>query len=180
MFLSQNDSMNDLDRIDIALLDALQRDSRLTVQQLAERVGLSATPCWKRVKALEEAGVITGYTALVDRARVGLAQCVIAEINLDRHAEDVVLAFEQAVAATPAIVSCWSTTGAADYVMKVLVPDIAGYERFLHGVAFKLPGVTHVRSSVVLKEVKAETRLPISASAAQPPAGPRAARKGRG
>ena len=86
----------------------------------------------------------------------------------------------KAVAATPAIVSCWSTTGAADYVMKVLVPDIDGYERFLHGVAFKLPGVTHVRSSVVLKEVKAETRLPISASAAQPPAGPRAARKGRG
>lgn len=179
--MNHNRSMNDLDRIDIALLDALQRDSRLTVQQLAERVGLSATPCWKRVKALEEAAVITGYTALVDRARVGLAQCVIAEINLDRHAEDVVQAFEQAVAVTPAIVSCWSTTGAADYVLKVLVPDIAGYERFLHGVAFKLPGVSHVRSSVVLKEVKADTRLPISASAWAPPAvGQRAPRKARG
>ena len=118
---------------------------------------------------------------LVDRARVGLAQCVIAEIHLDRHAEDVVQVFEQAVAATPAIVSCWSTTGAADYVLKVLVPDIAGYERFLHGVAFKLPGVTHVRSSVVLKEVKAETRLPISASAAAAAlAGPRAVCKARG
>lgn len=158
--------MDVLDRIDIALLNELQRDSRQTVLQLAERVGLSGTPCWKRVKALEEAGVITGYTALVDRDRVGLGQCVIAELNLDRHSEDVVRQFEQAVAATPQIVSCWSTTGVADYVIKVLVPDIAGYERFLHGVAFKLPGVTHVRSSVVLKEVKAETRLPIAAPGA--------------
>ena len=162
--------MDQLDRIDLALLDELQRDSRQTVQQLAERVGLSGTPCWKRVKALEEAGVIAGYTALVDRARVGLGQCVIAELNLTQHSEERVREFEQAVAATPQIVSCWSTTGAADYVIKVLVPDIAGYERFLHGVAFKLPGVTHVRSSVVLKEVKAETRLPI-APPGSPPAG---------
>lgn len=165
-------SMNKLDRIDIALLNELQRDARQTVQQLAERVGLSGTPCWKRVKALEEAGVIRGYTAQVDRAQVGLGQCVIAELNLAHHTPDVVQQFEQAVAATPQIVSCWSTTGAADYVVKVLVPDIAGYERFLHGVAFKLPGVTHVRSSVVLKEVKAETRLPIEAPAAPPAAVP--------
>jgi len=164
--------MNTLDRIDIALLNELQRDSRQTVQQLAERVGLSGTPCWKRVKALEEAGVITGYTALVDRARVGLGQCVIAELNLTRHSEDVVQAFEAAVAATPQIVSCWSTTGAADYVIKVLVPDIAGYEQFLHGVAFKLPGVTHVRSSVVLKEVKAHTRLPIGVPIGAPTVAP--------
>ena len=162
--------MNALDRLDIALLSELQRDSRQTVQQLAERVGLSGTPCWKRVKALEEAGVITGYTAVVDRTRVGLSQCVIAELNLTQHSEDVVRQFEQAVAATPQIVSCWATTGAADYVIKVLVPDIAGYEQFLHSVAFKLPGVTHVRSSVVLKEVKAQTRLPISAPAATPAA----------
>lgn len=160
--------MEQLDHIDVALLNELQRDSRQTVQQLAERVGLSGTPCWKRVKALEEAGVIAGYTALVDRRRVGLGQCVIAEIVLSRHSEDMVREFEQAVAATPQIVSCWSTTGAADYVIKVLVPDIAGYERFLHGMAFKLPGVTHVRSSVVLKEVKAETRLPIEAPGLAP------------
>lgn len=156
----------DLDRIDVALLYALQRDCRQTVQQLADAVGLSATPCWKRVKLLEEAGVITGYTALVDRERVGLAQCVIAEINLNRHSEDVVAQFERAVAECEAIVSCYATTGAADYVVKVLVPDIRAYDQFLHSTAFKLPGVTHVRSSVVLRELKAQTRLPIAAPAA--------------
>jgi DNA-binding Lrp family transcriptional regulator len=98
---------------------------------------------------------------------------VIAEVNLGRHHEDEVRRFEQAVAECPQIVGCWSTTGQADYVVKVLVPDIHAYERFLHDTAFKLPGVTHVRSSVVLKEVKAEGRLPIEPpprpGAGQPP-----------
>lgn len=169
-----------LDRIDVALLNALQRDCRQTVQQLAEAVGLSATPCWKRVKALEEAGVITGYSALVDRAAVGLAQCVIAEVILNRHSEDVVAQFERAVVECEAIVSCDATTGAADYVIKVLVPDIRAYDEFLHRTAFKLPGVTHVRSSVVLRELKAQTRLPINvAGAASATVAPAAARPAR-
>lgn len=157
--------MIELDRIDLSLLNELQRDSRQTVQQLADAVGLSGTPCWKRVKAMEEAGVILGYTARLDRDKLGLRQCVIAEINLDRHAEDVVRQFEQAVAESPQIVSCYATTGAADYVIQVLVADIQGYERFLHDTAFKLPGVSHVRSSVVLRELKSAVRLPIAAPA---------------
>ena len=171
-------SMNELDRIDLALLNELQRDSRQTVQQLAEAVGLSGTPCWKRVKAMEEAGVILGYTARLDRDKVGLRQCVIAEINLDRHAEDGVRLFEQAVAASPQIVSCYATTGAADYVIQVLVADIQGYERFLHDTAFKLPGVSHVRSSVVLRELKSAVRLPIAEPVA-PAGGAAAARPAR-
>ncbi|NML42899.1 Lrp/AsnC family transcriptional regulator [Ramlibacter sp. G-1-2-2] len=155
--------MNELDRHDIALLTELQRDSRQTVQQLAAAAGLSSTPCWKRVKELEASGIIRGYTALVDREKVGLSLAVLAEVNLTRHNEDDVRRFEQAVADSPQIVSCYSTTGQADYVLKVLVPDIKRYESFLHDTAFKLPGVTHVRSSVVLKEVKAETRLPLAA-----------------
>lgn len=155
--------MNELDRHDVLLLAELQRDSRQTVQQLAAAVGLSSTPCWKRVKELESAGIIRGYTALIDREQVGLSLCVLAEVNLTRHNEDDVRRFEQAVAATPQIVSCYATTGQADYVLKVLVPDIKSYESFLHETAFKLPGVTHVRSSVVLKEVKAETGLPLDA-----------------
>jgi Lrp/AsnC family transcriptional regulator, leucine-responsive regulatory protein len=153
--------MNELDRHDVLLLTELQRDARQTVQQLAQAVGLSSTPCWKRVKEMEAAGIIRGYAALVDREKVGLALCVLAEVNLTRHHEDDVRRFEQAVAAEPRIVSCYATTGQADYVIKVLVPDIKHYEHFLHEVAFKLPGVTHVRSSVVLKEVKAESRLPL-------------------
>jgi DNA-binding Lrp family transcriptional regulator len=160
--------MNELDRHDVALLTELQRDSRQTVQQLAAAAGLSSTPCWKRVKEMEAAGIIRGYTALVDREKVGLSLCVLAEVNLTRHSEDDVRRFEQAVAATPQIVSCYATTGQADYVLKVLVPDIKSYEAFLHETAFKLPGVTHVRSSVVLKEVKAETRLPLDDGQAPP------------
>jgi Lrp/AsnC family leucine-responsive transcriptional regulator len=155
--------MNNLDRQDVVLLTELQRDSHQTVQQLAERIGLSSTPCWKRIKEMEGNGIIVGYTALIDREKVGLALCVIAEVNLTRHNEDVVVQFEKEVAHCPQIVSCYSTTGQADYVLKVLMPDIKAYERFLHETVFKLPGVTHVRSSVVLKEVKADTRLPIEA-----------------
>ena len=157
--------MQQLDRHDILLLTELQRDARQTVQQLANAAGLSSTPCWKRVKEMEATGIIRGYTALVDREMVGLSLCVLAEVNLTRHNEDDVRRFEKEVAACPQIVSCYATTGQADYVIKVLVPDIKAYESFLHEVAFKLPGVTHVRSSVVLKEIKDETRLPL-----EPPA----------
>src|SRR3954469_21945991 len=165
--------MNELDRHDVLLLSELQRDSRQTVQQLAEAVGLSSTPCWKRVKEMEAAGIIRGYTALVDREKVGLSLCVLAEVNLTRHNEDDVRRFEHAVAGTPQIVSCYATTGQADYVLKVLVPDIKSYESFLHETAFKLPGVTHVRSSVVLKEIKAESGLPLDAPPAPRPQGRR-------
>lgn len=150
-----------LDRASRQILAELQRDARQTVQQLADRVGLSATPCWKRVKAMEAAGVIRGYTALVDRARVGLALRVMVEANVQQHSEDAVRRFEQAVAASPQIVHCVSITGQSDYILTVLVADIAAYERFLHDTLFKLPGITHVRSSIVLREVKAETRLPL-------------------
>lgn len=169
--------MNKLDRYDRLLLAELQRDSRQTVQQLATAVGLSSTPCWKRVKELEASGVIRRYTALVDREKVGLSLCVLAELNLTRHSEQDVREFERAVADCPQIVSCYATTGQADYVIKVLVPDIKQYEAFLHETAFKLPGVTHVRSSVVLKEVKAETRVPVEELAAEPASGKRQPRR---
>ena len=162
--------MESLDRQDVLLLTELQRDSRQTVQQLAAATGLSSTPCWKRVKEMETAGIIRGYAAIVDRERVGLSLCVLAEVNLSRHNEDDVRRFERAVDACPQIVSCYATTGQADYVIKVLAPDIKSYESFLRDTAFKLPGVAHVRSSVVLREVKAETRLPLVAPAPERPA----------
>ncbi len=168
--------MNVLDDKDRAILAELQRDSRQTVQQLASAVGLTSTPCWKRVKELESTGVIRGYGAVVDRDSVGLHLCVLAEVNLTQHNENTVREFEAAVAACPQIVACYSTTGAADYSIKVLVEDIQSYESFLHETAFRLPGVTHIRSSVVLKEIKREAGLPISAPAA--PRAPRSARAG--
>lgn len=150
-----------LDRHSRAILAELQRDARQTVQQLAERVGLSATPCWKRVKQMEAAGVIRGYTALVDRDKVGLGLRVVVEANLQPHGEAEVRRFEQAVADSPQIVQCVSTTGQADYILTVLARDIRQYEQFLHDTLFKLPGITHVRSSIVLREVKSEVRLPL-------------------
>ncbi len=166
-----------LDPASVRILQELQRDARQTVQQLAERVGLSSTPCWKRIKDMEAMGVIRGYSALVDRAKVGLGLMVVVETNLSQHTEELVQQFERAVAVTPQIVRCLSTTGQADYIMTVLVPGIAEYEQFLHGTLFKLPGVSHVRSSIVLKEVKAEIRLPITPS--PPAAAPMTRRTGR-
>ena len=151
-----------LDTYSLKILHELQRDARQTIQQLAERVGLSATPCWKRIKEMEDAGVIRGYTVLVDRELVGLHLSVIVEVNMGQHSEELVQRFEDAVAASPHIARCQSTTGQADYLMTVLAPDIKHYERLLHDTLFKLPGVTHVRSSIVLKEVKSEFALPIA------------------
>ena len=143
------------------ILEALQEDSRLTVQQLSERVGLSATPCWKRVKDLEARGVITGYTVRVDRKQVGLHLMVMAEVNLAQHTDKTVAAFEAAVAAHPQIVRCYSTTGQADSVLTILTTGIEQYEQLLIGQLFKLPGVSHVRSSIVLREIKGDGRVSV-------------------
>ena len=151
-----------LDAHSLHLLAELQRDARQTVQQLAERVGLSATPCWKRIKDMEAAGIIRGYTALLDRHLLGLGQLVVVEINLEKHSEGLVQEFERVVAATPNIVRCLSTTGQADFILTVMVRDIQHYEQFLHATLFKLPGVTHVRSAIVLKEIKSDVPLPLT------------------
>ncbi|MDE2367768.1 MAG: Lrp/AsnC family transcriptional regulator [Burkholderiales bacterium] len=157
-----------IDAYGLRLLDELQRDSRQTIQQLAERVGLSATPCWKRIREMEEAGVIRGYTALVDREQVGLGLSVLVEVNLGQHSEDLVQRFERAVQVCPHIVGCVSTTGQSDYVLTVHCSGIQRYEQLLHETLFKLPGVTHLRSSIVLKEVKAQTPLVLAGEGAAP------------
>jgi DNA-binding Lrp family transcriptional regulator len=156
---------NVLDRYSLAILTELQRDSRQSVAEIAERVGLSTTPCWKRIKDMEAAGVIRGYTALVDREKIGLNLLVVVEANLSQHTEELVQRFERAIAESPQIVRCLSTTGQADYILTVIATDIKGYESFLHNTIFKLPGITHVRSSIVLKEIKADARLPMRTAA---------------
>jgi Lrp/AsnC family transcriptional regulator, leucine-responsive regulatory protein len=154
--------MPPLDGFSLRILSELQRDARQTILQIANRIGLTSTPCWKRVKEMESNGVIRGYTALVDRDKVGLMICVLAEINLTRHTEKNAIDFEKEVAACPQITECYSTTGNADYVIKVIATDIKAYEAFMHKVLFKLPGVDHVRSSIVLREVKYDPRLPLA------------------
>ena len=150
-----------IDSTSLKILEALQEDARQTVQDLSRRVGLSATPCWKRVKEMEAQGVITGYTVQVDRQKVGLNLLILAEVTLSQHSEKAVAQFEASVEATPAIVRAYATTGQCDYVMLIMVPSIEAYEQFLKRDLFKLPVVAHVRSSVVLRELKPRAGLPL-------------------
>ena len=150
-----------LDSIDRQILAILQRDAETPLADMAQAVNLSTTPCWKRIKEMEAQGVITGYTVQVDRKKVGLNLMVMAEINLAQHTDKIVAAFEAAVAATPQIVRCYSTTGQADYVLTIMAADIEQYEQLLIRQLFKLPGVAHVRSSIVLREIKADGQLPV-------------------
>lgn len=110
---------------------------------------------------MESAGVIKGYTTLVDRDKVGLHNCVLVEINLINHSEKIVNDFEREIAACPQITECYSTTGTSDYVLKVITADIKSYDVMLNTVIFRLPGVAHARSSIVLREVKYDPRMPL-------------------
>lgn len=150
-----------LDHYSLNILAELQKDGRLSVQDLGKRIGLSTSPTWKRLKDLEREGVIDHYAAVVDRSKIGLANYVMAEVNLARHVGNVVEEFERAVLECPEIIECHSTTGKGDYLLKVVTPDIAAYDEFLHKVVFKLPGVSDIRSSVVLREIKPASPLPL-------------------
>lgn len=150
-----------LDAHSLRILEALQEDARMTVQQISDRVGLSPTPCWKRIKEMEARGVIRGYTVELDRKALGLDLMVMAEVNLDRHGEKTVAQFEAAVTATRQIVRCFKTTGQSDYVLMIVVRDVDEYESMLSQTLLRLPGVSQVRSGIVLKELKASAPLPL-------------------
>jgi Lrp/AsnC family leucine-responsive transcriptional regulator len=153
--------MIELDRATRRLIDTLQRQGRQSAQALAEAVGMSATPVWRRLKELEQSGVIRREVVLMDREKLGLAICVWANVSLVRHTDGAVEDFERLVATSPEIMECASITGEADYVIKVVVPDMKAYDRFLQERLFKLKGVSSIRSNVVLREVKYETALPL-------------------
>jgi DNA-binding Lrp family transcriptional regulator len=146
---------------DRRLLAALQKDSRQSTQQLAEAVAMSPSACWRRVRALEEAGVITGYAALVDPAKAGFATSAILHVSLDRHDEKFVDNFVAQVQRRPEVLECFATTGDADYHLRVVVDDMAAYNRFLEEFLFRLPGIRTVRTNVVLKQIKYEVALPL-------------------
>lgn len=162
-FNSENRPMENerFDRATRLILEALQSDARQSTQQLADKVGLSATPVWRRIKELEERGVIRRQVVLADREQLGLSICVLANVSLVRHTEGAVDAFEAMVAGSPEIVECQAITGEADYVLKIVAPDMKAYDQFLQSKVFKVPGVASVRSNVVLREVKYETAYPV-------------------
>ncbi len=150
--------MDDFDR---KILIELQRNPDLSAAAVAERVGLSHTPCWRRIRKMEEDGTIAGRALLLDRKALGLSADVFAEIRLKNHDEDTLTLFEQAVRARSEIINCFSMSGERDYLMHIVVADIAAYETFLKKVLLHLPGVGAVNSSFALGCVKSTTRLPL-------------------
>ena len=145
---------------DRLLLDELQKDSRLTMQQLAERVGMSSSACWRRVRNLEETGVIDRYAALVNPRKAGLTLSSMTLISLARHEQKNVENFVREVKRHPEVLECFATSGEADFHLRVVVEDMDAYNAFLDDFIFRLPGVSQVRSNIVLKEIKADTALP--------------------
>jgi Lrp/AsnC family transcriptional regulator, leucine-responsive regulatory protein len=150
-----------MDDIDRKILQHLQEEARITNAELAERVGLSPAPCLRRVRALEERGVIKKYVTLLAPAALDLGVTVFVQIALDFQVEDRLEIFEHAIMRRPEVLECYLMTGDADYLVRVVVPDVAAYERFLKDVLTRIDGVAGIKSSFALKQVKYSTVLPI-------------------
>ena len=151
----------DLDTIDRRIVSELQADGRLTNVELADRVGLSPSPCLRRVKRLEDAGYIEGYRAALRRERVGLGFSVFIGVKIEGHANDKAIAFQDAVTAMPEVVACHLVSGDADYFLEVVVPDLEHYQKFLVDKLLELPIVREVRSNIAIQTLKAGAPLPL-------------------
>ncbi|MFY9316280.1 MAG: Lrp/AsnC family transcriptional regulator [Burkholderiales bacterium] len=150
-----------LDRTDRRILEQLQADGRLSNQELAERVLLSPSPCLRRVRALERAGVIQRYTAVLDPLRVGLELLAYISVKLEKRGKMPVDQFTRAVQGWPEVITCFSMTGDMDYLMRVQVEDLAHYSRFIMEKLLKQPGVIDIKSNFVLERVKETSALPL-------------------
>ncbi len=153
--------MIELDATDRKILAVLQTDSRTTVQDLAERVGLSPSPCHRRVKRLEEAGVITRYIAMIDQRSVGLPVSVFISIKLERQREEDLDRFARTIQGWREVLECYLMTGPRDYLLRVVVADLAAYERFLKEKLTRIDGVSSIESSFALDQVKYSIALPV-------------------
>ena len=150
-----------LDRYERKILIALQEDGRLSNQDLSRKVGLSPSACWRRVKGLEEAGVILRYAAILDPKKVGIGETVFAHVSMERHSKTPSLEFAELMRAQPEVMECFFTTGAADIIVRVAIPSVAAYDRFLENVIFDASGVSQVHSDFALRRIKFETALPL-------------------
>jgi Lrp/AsnC family transcriptional regulator, leucine-responsive regulatory protein len=151
-----------LDRYDVAILRALQADARLSNIDLANRIGLSAAPTWRRVKRLEEQGYITGYRAEIDRRKIGLGVLAFVRVDAERNNADATRALEAAIRALPEVVSCHYVSGAGTFELQVMCTDLDAYARWSMDTLFKLSNVKDLHTSFSLGEVKAAAALPLS------------------
>lgn len=153
----------DLDRYDRLILETLQKRGRITNQELAEAISLSPSPCLRRVKQMEEAGLIDGYVALLNARKLGLHLMAFIEISMDKHTPDRFSAFEDTIAGYPEVLECHLITGqSADYLLKVIVRDMDAYQQFLLQKLTRIEGVSGVHSSFVLKSPINSTALPVN------------------
>jgi Lrp/AsnC family leucine-responsive transcriptional regulator len=152
----------ELDAIDRKILRALQINGKVTIGELAEQVGLSPSPCARRVRLLESAGVVKGYTAIVDQKKVGLPISAFASIKLERQREEDLDRFADAVARWPEVVDCYLMTGQRDYLMRIVAADLEAYERFLKDKLTRLDNVASIETSFALGQVKRSEVLPIA------------------
>ena len=152
-----------IDRFDRHILQVLQQDGRISNQDLADRIGLSASPCLRRVRALEQSGIITAYRAVLDAKRLGLSLLALVHISMDRHTPERFANFEDKIKALPEILECLLITGQdADYQLKVIVRDMDAYQALLLNKITRIEGVTGVHSSFVLRRVVDKTALPVT------------------
>ena len=151
-----------LDAIDLRILEAVQRDGRITKLALAEEVGLSPTPCWMRLRKLEKAGIVSGYHARVVVRRVAPVASVMMEVTLGNHRQVDFDRFERAVTAIPEIVACWSVGGGVDYIVKIMASNIDAYQRLVDDLLDREIGIARYFTYIVTKTVKEETVLPVS------------------
>jgi DNA-binding Lrp family transcriptional regulator len=155
--------MEKLDKFDWAILNELQKDGRLTNAELAQRVGLSAAPCWRRVRALEEAGVIKGYRAEIDRQKVGLGVFAFVRLDAERNRGDVTRQLEEAILKIPEVISCHYISGTGTFELQVVCRDLNAFSVFARDVLLNLPNVKDLHTSFSLGEVKAAGALPLHA-----------------
>ena len=162
--------MNDsvvLDRVDCALLDALQENARLTVAELGECVSLTSSPCWRRIKRLEELGLVQGYRAILSAEKLGYGVTAFVNVMMGDHAQDVLWQFEKRMAEIPEVVSCHHVSGRYDYLLEVVAIDLKSFGEFARNVLQAVPGVKELYSSFSLKAVKDDRVLPLSSAHAR-------------
>jgi Lrp/AsnC family leucine-responsive transcriptional regulator len=154
--------MPNLDRTDRRILETLQADGKLSNVDLAEKVALSPSPCLRRVKRLEDSGIIAGYRAVLDRKAVGLGLTVFVEIKVGRHSKENAEQLQEALRAIPEVVACHMVSGAADFLAEVVVPDLEAYERLMGDTLLSLPTIVDIRSNFSIRTVKSGAPLPLA------------------
>ncbi|MFC3625929.1 Lrp/AsnC family transcriptional regulator [Vogesella amnigena] len=160
--MSEKFSDKALDATDLTILRLLQQDGALSSSALAEQLSLSVTPCWRRLKRLEEAGYITGYQANLDRRKLGLDVLAFVQVSFGVHGGELPNRFEVAMQAEPRVLSCHKITGNADYLLQVVARSLDDYSQFVEDVLRQMPGVSAIHSSLALREIKAGSRLPLA------------------